>query len=165
MENPINRENDNENEIGMITAKDDYIRIARKGFYLYLPPVQALVIYLGAALIIGVWQSATKTQVYEVAFYAITGLTLLSPIVNVFVEKWWRNTGLYILSLIIFWMMLEPLVEPAASRTGSGIGEGAIIFMLPMILTVYAVPISGILKIIVNQLNRGHKTELTIEPE
>ena len=136
--------------------------IQRKGFFLLFPPVQALIIYLTAALVIAVWGSATKTQVYEVAFYALTGFTLLSPAINIFLRKWWWNTGLYILSLVVFWIFLEALVEPSSSRSGTGIGEGAIVFMLPMFLPFFALPISGILRFLVYrfQKSRDNQKEL-----
>lgn len=131
-------------------------QIAKKGIFLCLPPVQALIIYLVAAVIIGIWRQATKTDVFMVAFWAITGFTLLSPLVNAFRPNWWRNTGLYIISLLAFWFLLDPLMEPASTRQGTSIGEGAIVLLFPMILPFIAVPVSGVIKVLVNAI-RGSK--------
>ena len=126
METPIKPEENQENGPKARTMKSEFIRLARKGFYLYHPPLQALIIYLGAAIIIGAGWGATITDVFMVGFYALTGFTLLSPVVNIFVPKWWRNTGLYILSLLLFWLLFELLLDLGGSRPGY-IGEGGMI--------------------------------------
>ena len=124
---------------------------------LLLPPVQALIIYIGAAIIIGIWRQATKTDVFMVAFWAISGFTFLSPLVNVFRPNWWRNTGLYIISLLVFWLLMDPLMAPASTRQGMSIGEGGIVMLIPMMLPFIAVPVSGVIKVLVNTIRDSKK--------
>ncbi len=137
-----------------ITTKDDLIKLSKKGFYLYLPPVLALFLIFGSLILISFWQSASRMQAEETMFWALMIFAILSPLINIFVPKWWRNTGLYVVTLIFWFLILDGLLESFSHRSGGGMGEAGLAFILPMMAPFYILPITGFVKFVINAVKK-----------
>ena len=135
--------------------KSFWLHWKRKGFYLYLPPLQAILFLFGYLLLIQIWQSATRFQAEAALFYTVMIFSILSPVVNIFFTRWWRNSGLYILSLVGWALIMDRLLESVFDRPGEGLGGASLAFLIPFLAPFVLLPISGVMKLVVDTVKKS----------
>ena len=118
-------------------------------FYLHLPLIQALIFYLGCTIVIFLAPADTRgDHLVVLVAYALTAFSILNPIINLFLARWWLNTGLFVLSWFMLYYGLFQTVEFARPGTGEALGAGAMIFFLPMEAAMCLLPITALVRLI-----------------
>lgn len=76
---------------------------------------------------------------------AFTGFSAISPIVNLFLPRWWLNTVLYIAS---WFLLLYALIGTLSWRAGEDMSVAAIGFGPAMVLAFFVLPITAVIKLV-----------------
>lgn len=125
--------------------------------YLLSPLAQAILVYLVSAILI--WLMPVVNQdfgsllLYAVIF-AFTGFSVLSPIINLFLPRWWLNTGLFLLS---WYLLFSGLLGTMTLRFGdsadmTGLGMA---FLLPMTAAIFVFPITALIQLFLFVMKRS----------
>jgi hypothetical protein len=110
--------------------------------YLHLPLVQALLFYLSCLALI--WLSPPDAS-FIIAILALTAFSILSTMVNLFLPRWWLNTGLFLLSWFLLYFGLFSAIE---SRIGESLGAAAIGFFTPLMAAACFLPLTALIRLI-----------------
>jgi hypothetical protein len=136
---------DNQNRVRSI--KEEFIRVAKKGFYLYLPPVQALILLI--AFLVYASFARSDSDLFGFIIVVTIAFAFLSPFSYLFVPRWWLNSGLYIGSLVAL-TIFGFAIGNSANLPGPDIGEGMIGFLAVFGGPFTALPLAGLIKILLD---------------
>ena len=117
--------------------------------YVLSPLAQALLVYLVSLILIllmPIGLDYGMLFLYAVIFI-FTGFSAISPIVNLFLPRWWLNTGLFIISwFLLFYGIMETMIWRFGGSTDmTGLGMA---FALPMMAAGFAFPLTALVRLI-----------------
>ena len=165
MDSQIKPENDKESQAGEITFKEKLSLITKHGFYLYLPPVQAVILYIICLISVPIAQKANSSQLdlWSFLMSVLILFSAVSPFTYLFAPKWWRNTLLYVASVIIL-NFLVCIVGQSGEEIlqGPGVGEAGMGIMLAWVAPFAVVPFTGVIKLLINQIRKTRSEVSTV---
>lgn len=150
------------------TFKDDFHRLAKKGFYLYHPVVQAVIISIISAIKFSNAQAGlvTSIELFDFIFGILILYAILSPLAYLFFPNWWLNTTSFIICFVILNIVLIGEYDDIeAALPGPGVGEGAMALMVPWFIPFFLLPITGGIKVVINTSRKWKKEDQEKEAE
>jgi hypothetical protein len=138
-----------------LSFKENFQRLTKKGFFLYLPPIQAAIVFIICLVwtLVAVSTKLSQSDLWDFLISALILFSVVSPFTYVFVLKWWRNSLLFVISAIVLNLMINGLGEAVEdSLPGPGIGEGAIAVIIAWLAPFAIVPFSGLIHLLINKI-------------
>jgi len=129
--------------------------------YLLSPLAQAFIVYLASILLILPMSNGLdiSTLFLFAVIFMFTGFSAISPIVNLFLPRWWLNAILFVISwFLLFSGLMSTMMwrlGDAADMTGLGMA-----FALPIIAAGCVFPLTALIRLIMYVIKNRENTSL-----